>query len=55
MDKSVPVDLTAERATLGSILLEREAIIAIADTLTPDDLAHVPGRRTQRGAHRRPH
>jgi replicative DNA helicase len=37
MEKSVPFDLTAERATLGSILLEREAIIAIADTLTPED------------------
>ncbi|NNJ12185.1 replicative DNA helicase [Chloroflexales bacterium ZM16-3] len=37
MDKSVPFDLTAERATLGSILLDREAIIAVAETLAPED------------------
>nr|WP_255604429.1 replicative DNA helicase [Oscillochloris sp. ZM17-4] len=29
--------MTAERVTLGSVLLDREAIIAVADTLTPDD------------------
>jgi replicative DNA helicase len=37
MDKSVPFDLAAERATLGALLLEREAIIAVASQLTPDD------------------
>ncbi|MEI6179445.1 MAG: replicative DNA helicase [Chloroflexales bacterium] len=36
MDRSVPFDLQAERATLGAILLEREAIIAIAAWLLPD-------------------
>jgi len=36
MEKHVPVDITAERAVLGSLLLEREAIVAIADVLHPD-------------------
>lgn len=34
---TVPYDLAAERATLGSLLLEREAIIAISETLHPED------------------
>ncbi|NJN18414.1 MAG: replicative DNA helicase [Oscillochloris sp.] len=33
MDRNVPYDIQAERATLGSILLEREAIVAIAGWL----------------------
>ncbi len=33
MDRSVPFDLQAERATLGAILLERDAIITIAPWL----------------------
>lgn len=37
MDKSLPANLEAERATLGSCLLNREAIIAIASWLQPDD------------------
>jgi len=36
MAPSLPVDITAERAVLGSLLLEREAIGAIADVLHPD-------------------
>jgi replicative DNA helicase len=36
MEKPIPFDITAERAVLGSILLEREAIVAIADGLHPD-------------------
>ncbi|PDW02339.1 replicative DNA helicase [Candidatus Viridilinea mediisalina] len=36
VERSVPYDLQAERATLGSILLEREAIIAIAAWLLPE-------------------
>jgi replicative DNA helicase len=36
MDRNVPFDLQAERATLGSILLDREAIIAIAAWLAPE-------------------
>ena len=32
---SVPFDLQAERSTLGAILLDREAIIAVAPFLTP--------------------
>jgi replicative DNA helicase len=34
--RSVPFDLQAERATLGSILLEREAIVAVAGWLSPE-------------------
>src|SRR5438045_6686124 len=37
MEKPLPANLEAERATLGSILLNREAIIAIASWLQPDD------------------
>ncbi|NTW01901.1 MAG: replicative DNA helicase [Oscillochloris sp.] len=37
MEKSVPFDLVAERSTLGSLLLDREAIIAVANQLTSDD------------------
>lgn len=33
-DRTVPFDLQSERATLGSILLDREAIIAVAPWLT---------------------
>ncbi|MBA3468436.1 MAG: replicative DNA helicase [Herpetosiphonaceae bacterium] len=33
MDKSLPADLNAERATLGSILLDRDAVIPIAPWL----------------------
>jgi replicative DNA helicase len=33
-DRTVPFDLQSERATLGSILLEREAIIAVSPWLT---------------------
>jgi replicative DNA helicase len=33
IDRAVPVDIQAERATLGSILLERDAIIAVAPWL----------------------
>jgi replicative DNA helicase len=33
MDRAVPFDVQAERATLGSILIEREAIVAVAGWL----------------------
>lgn len=36
-DHPIPVDLFAERATLGSLLLERDAILAVSDTIQPDD------------------
>ncbi len=36
MDRSVPFDLQAERATLGAILLERDAIVAVAAWLPPE-------------------
>jgi replicative DNA helicase len=36
MQRTVPADINAERATLGAILLERDAIIGVADWLTPD-------------------
>ena len=36
MDRNVPFDLQAERATLGAILLDREAIIAVAPRLAPE-------------------
>lgn len=36
MNRPLPVDLNAERATLGSILLERDVIITIASWLIPD-------------------
>ncbi len=35
--RSVPADLLAERAVLGAVLLERDAILAISDTLHADD------------------
>lgn len=37
IERSVPFDLQAERATLGSILLERDALVAVADWLSPQD------------------
>lgn len=37
MDKQLPANIEAERATLGSILLNREAIIAVASWLQPED------------------
>ncbi|MCU0491658.1 MAG: replicative DNA helicase [Chloroflexaceae bacterium] len=36
MDRSVPADINAERMTLGSILLERDAIVAVAPWLPPE-------------------
>lgn len=36
MDMQVPFDLTAERATLGALLMEREAIVALASWLRPE-------------------
>ncbi|MEI8165209.1 MAG: replicative DNA helicase [Chloroflexales bacterium] len=36
VERAVPYDLAAERATLGALLLEREAIIAVAPILSPD-------------------
>lgn len=36
MDKSLPADINAERATLGSILLDRDAIIPVAPWLASD-------------------
>jgi replicative DNA helicase len=35
-ERAVPFDLAAERATLGALLLEREAIVAVAPILGPD-------------------
>lgn len=35
-ERSLPADINAERATLGSILLERDAIIVVAPWLAPD-------------------
>jgi hypothetical protein len=35
-ERALPADVNAERATLGSCLLDRDAIIAIASWLTPD-------------------
>ncbi len=35
IDRQLPVDLLAERAVLGAILLDRDAILAIADDLPP--------------------
>lgn len=32
---SPPADIAAERATLGALLVDREAIIAVAPFLTP--------------------
>lgn len=36
MSRAVPFDLQAERAALGAVLLERDAIVAVAAWLTPD-------------------
>ncbi len=36
MNRQIPFDLNSERATLGSILLERDVIITIASWLIPD-------------------
>jgi replicative DNA helicase len=36
-EHAVPFDLVAERAVLGAILLERDAILAVSDQLQPDD------------------
>ncbi|RRR69157.1 MAG: hypothetical protein EI684_16470 [Candidatus Viridilinea halotolerans] len=36
MDFQLPMDLTAERCTLGALLLEREAIIVLAAWLRPE-------------------
>lgn len=36
MEKQLPANLEAERATLGALLIERDAIIAIASWLAPD-------------------
>ena len=36
-DRSIPADIQAERDVLGSILLEREAILAVSDILQADD------------------
>ncbi len=36
MDRSVPFDLPSERAVLGAILLDRDAIVAVAPWLPPD-------------------
>ncbi len=36
MDKQLPSNLDAERATLGSVLMDRDAIIAVAAWLAPD-------------------
>jgi len=37
MDRPIPYDLTAERATLGAILLDREAIVSVAACLSDAD------------------
>lgn len=37
MDKMLPSNIEAERAVLGSVLLNRDAVIAIAAWLQPDD------------------
>jgi replicative DNA helicase len=37
IDRTVPFDLNAERAVLGAVLLERDAILAVSDTLQPAD------------------
>jgi replicative DNA helicase len=36
-NRSVPADIAAERAVLGSVLLDREAILAVSDQIQPDD------------------
>ncbi len=37
IERNVPFDLHAERAVLGAILLERQAILVVSDGLRPDD------------------
>jgi replicative DNA helicase len=37
MERTLPANIEAERATLGTVLLNREAIIAVASWLTKDD------------------
>ena len=37
IDRSVPFDMAAECAVLGSILIDREAILSVCPTLHPDD------------------
>jgi replicative DNA helicase len=37
IDRSVPFDLAAERAVLGAILLDRDAILAVSDNLQTED------------------
>lgn len=37
MEKSLPASIEAERATLGSILMNRDAIVAVGSWLAPDD------------------
>ncbi|RRR75343.1 MAG: replicative DNA helicase [Candidatus Viridilinea halotolerans] len=37
IERMVPYDIPAERVVLGSLLMEREAIIAVNDKLHPDD------------------
>jgi replicative DNA helicase len=36
MDRSIPANIEAEAAVLGSILLDRDAIIAVAPVLTAE-------------------
>ncbi len=36
IERTLPADINAERATLGSILLERDAVIVVAPWLIPD-------------------
>jgi replicative DNA helicase len=36
MDKSLPADINAERSFLGSILIERDAIVAVAPWMQPE-------------------
>jgi replicative DNA helicase len=36
-ERSIPCDIQAERAVLGALLLEREAILAVSDQLRPED------------------
>jgi replicative DNA helicase len=37
MDAQLPFNLDAERAVIGSLFLDRDSIIAVAPSLTPDD------------------
>jgi replicative DNA helicase len=36
-ERTLPFDLAAERAVLGAILLDRDAVLAVSDTLRPED------------------